>query len=485
MGGARFEHLNALLGSPGALNAFHEVLLRVSAGRVPQHAAAALAASRLTPLCKPSGGVRPIAAPSILRRLAGRVLVRKRKTELAEALGPQQFAVGTAAGTELLAHTVRALTEADPDLTVLALDAKNAYCTASRAACLEQLELRAPDLLPCARLFSQRESQYFFWDGRGACHRLRATSGVDQGDPLAPVLFACGLAPHLQALEDELQELARSHGLPARRVRVLAYLDDVALLAPPELAAEALAAAERHLAVLGLELNLGKTQAWSARSACPPELTDYRREAGVTLVGVPLGDAMPAAGLPAPGDEARVDVGDHGYTKQRCEETAKRAEAFLARLADLPANASPHLPAVQVAALLLRMCGCGKITHMLRSNPPSTTREAARSFDATLLEAYTKLAELDPLTDAQAGQCQLPLNLGGRGLRSQERVAPAAWAASWAHCLPEVLRRSGVDELTDLETSALPLPRDQWTLVAGETWHSKADRSFKKRLAAG
>ena len=166
---------------------------------------------------------------------------------------------------------------------------------------------------------------------------------------------------------------------------------------------------------------------------------------------------MPAAGLPAPGDEARVDVGDHGYTKQRCEETAKRAEAFLARLADLPANASPHLPAVQVAALLLRMCGCGKITHMLRSNPPSTTREAARSFDATLLEAYTKLAELDPLTDAQAGQCQLPLNLGGRGLRSQERVAPAAWAASWAHCLPEVLRRSGVDELTDLETSALPL----------------------------
>ena len=115
-------------------------------------------------------------------------------------------------------------------------------------------------------MFSQQESRYFFWDGRGACHRLRATSGVDQGDPLAPVLFACGLAPHLQALEDELQELARSHGLPARRVRVLAYLDDVALLAPPELAAEALAAAERHLAVLGLELNLGKTQAWSTRA---------------------------------------------------------------------------------------------------------------------------------------------------------------------------------------------------------------------------
>lgn len=195
VGGARFEHLHALLGSPGAVDAFHEVLVRVSAGRVPEHAAEALAVARLMPLRKPNGGVRPIAAPSLLRRLAGRILVRKRKAELAEALGPQQYAVGTAAGTELMAHTVRALTEADPELTVLALDARNANCTASREACLEQLAAKAPDLLPCARLFTQRESHYFFWDGRGHCHELRTTNGVDQGDPLAPLLFACGLAP--------------------------------------------------------------------------------------------------------------------------------------------------------------------------------------------------------------------------------------------------------------------------------------------------
>ena len=43
--------------------------------------------SKLTALRKPGGGVRPIAAPSLLRRLAGRLLVSTRKRELATALG--------------------------------------------------------------------------------------------------------------------------------------------------------------------------------------------------------------------------------------------------------------------------------------------------------------------------------------------------------------------------------------------------------------
>ena len=88
---------------------------------------------------------------------------------------------------------------------------------------------------------------------------------------------------------------------------------------------------------------------------------------------------------------------------------------------------------------------------------PVLREEGEGAFDSALFSAYEKLAGLDPLNEEQATQCQLPLNLGGRGLRSQERLAPAAWASSWADCLPEVLRRSGVAELSDLETSTLPL----------------------------
>ena len=54
-----------------------------------------------------------------------------KEAELAETLGRRQFAVGTTAGAEVLSHSVRALTEADSDLVLLCLDAKNAYGTAN------------------------------------------------------------------------------------------------------------------------------------------------------------------------------------------------------------------------------------------------------------------------------------------------------------------------------------------------------------------
>ncbi len=78
-----------------------------------------------------------------------------------------------------------------------------------------------------------------------------------------------------------------------------------------------------------------------------------------------------------------------------------RTAALLERFAELPALASPHLPAVQSAALLLRMCGCGQATHLLRSSPPTRVQEAARAYDHALLQTYEKLASLDPLMHEQ------------------------------------------------------------------------------------
>ena len=339
-------------------------------------------------------------------------------------------------------------------------DARNAYGSASRVDCLTALGQLAPEVLPCAELFCRRTSQYLFWDGAGECHRLTATNGVDQGDPLAPLLFACGLSPSLQRLEEQLQDLAEARGLARDSARVLAFLDDVALLLPPEIADQALPLSQATLREFGLELALAKTQAWSRRSPCPPSLLPYWRANGLTLVGAPLGEPLPANGLPAENDERRVDLAPEDHAKQRCEEVVARASALLERVAALPREASAHQPAVQVAALLLRLCGCGKVTHLLRCNPPATVLDAARAYDSALLRTYKALAGLDPLTAEQALQCSLPLRLGGRGLRSQEKLAPAAWAASWAQCLAGVLARTGLDCLADLDNCDLPLARE-------------------------
>ena len=240
-------------------------------------------------------------------------------------------------------------------------------------------------------------------------------------------------------------------------MHVLAFLDDVSVLVPPELAATALELAAANLANFGLQLNHEKTQAWSRRSACPAGLRAQWREAGVTLVGVPLGEPLPSSGLPDASDSHRVDLGGEDFVRERCNEVSGRAAAFLEKLAELPTLASPHLPAAQLSGLLLRMCGCGKLTHLLRSTPPASVSQAARAYDSALLDCYRELAALDTLSPPQAAQCQLPLRDGGRGLRSNEALAPAAWLASWAQCLSQVLLRTGLEELSDLGACALPL----------------------------
>ena len=125
-----------------------------------------------------------------------------------------------------------------------------------------------------------------------------------------------------------------------------------------------------------------------------------------------------------------MGLGGEDFASHRCCEVADRATALLERLAELPTHASPHLPAVQVAALLLRYGGAGKVTHLLRSNAPATVASTAARFGKALLEAYVALEALDPLSTEQAAQCQLPIHDSGRGVRSQAQLAPAAWMGS-------------------------------------------------------
>ena len=64
---------------------------------------------------------------------------------------------------------------------------------------------------------------------------VESDAGVDQGDSLAPVLFAFGVQGAARALEKELKHLA---GVLAdnAEVVVLLYLDDVYIFVPQEVA---------------------------------------------------------------------------------------------------------------------------------------------------------------------------------------------------------------------------------------------------------
>ena len=57
---------------------------------------------------------------------------------------------------------------------------------------------------------------------------------------------------------------------------------------------------------------------------------------------------------------------------------------------------------------------------------------------AARCSAYCAYNWLDELTPQQVAQSQLPLALGGFGLRSTYSLREAAWIGSWALCLPAV-----------------------------------------------
>ena len=91
--------------------------------------------------------------------------------------------------------------------------------------------------------------------------------------------------------------------------------------------------------------------------------------------------------------------------------------------------------------LLLRLCGQGKATHLLRTLPPALTRDFAEALDATTEETVETLCRLDALTPHQRAQLRLPLRDGGLGLRAQASLRGAAYLGSWLGNLDGVRER--------------------------------------------
>ena len=134
-----------------------------------------------------------------LCRLAAKVASLKVRDEMAALLAPHQLGYGVRGGVEAAVHAARLYVRDLEQRCVLKLDFKNAFNTLCRDKMLRAVQTFIPVLLPFVHSFYSAPSSLCWGD-----KIIQSMEGVQQGDPLGPLLFCLTIHPLVFLLKSEL-----------------------------------------------------------------------------------------------------------------------------------------------------------------------------------------------------------------------------------------------------------------------------------------
>ena len=233
---------------------------------------------RLIALNKKGGGIRPIAIGYYWRRLAAKCANNIIAARLRGYFSPIQVGVGVKGGCEAAIHAVRRFLQDMPDEYIVAkLDFTNAFNCICRKDILRRVAEMAPDLYKYVCLAYATESSLAF-----GSFEIASEEGVQQGDPLGPLLFCLCLHPIITNLQCDLR---------------IGYMDDVTLGGHISDVSMAIEIINREGSSIGLKLNPTKCEVvGEVPMALPQSMQDFIQlsKSQSQLLGAPLlqGEAM-------------------------------------------------------------------------------------------------------------------------------------------------------------------------------------------------
>jgi len=139
-----------------------------------------------------------------------------------------------------------------------------------------------------------------------------------------------------------------------------------------------------------------------------------------------------------------VMMGSNNVVEQECDDTVASQSSLFKHLMH------PSMP-VQVASLLLRVCGLPRLSYMARTIHPTLVKNAAEQFDRDALQCFNTIFQCTDATRPNEGeaklsqeqvemQISLPISMGGMGMRPTSRILHAAYFSSLAAIMPDFLR---------------------------------------------
>ena len=155
-----------------------------------------LVASRLIPLDKGEGAVRPIGVGEVIRRICGKCVMNIAKRDVVEVSGSLQLCAGQKSGSEAAIHAMHRIFEADDTDAVLLIDASNAFISLNRAAALHNIRVLCPIIAVYAINTYWQSARLFITGGKEIISAEKTT----QGDLLAMGLYAISIQPLITSL---------------------------------------------------------------------------------------------------------------------------------------------------------------------------------------------------------------------------------------------------------------------------------------------
>ena len=348
--------------------------------------------ARLIALTKPNGDLRPIAIGCTMRRLCAKMVLVPNSSQTTQHFGSHQVGVGTRLGSEATVHSVRKFiqeSEHTRNKIVMKLDLSNAFNSVRRDTMLKAVFEHMPQIYPLAHASYNQNSNLFFDD-----FVIPSSCGVQQGDPLGPVIFSMAI-----------NEVIKNNDLDLN----IWYLDDGCIGGEPDQVINHTKHLISKFKEIGLNINTSKCEILKLNNTSDLNLDDLpgikiTNESNWRLLGAPLNSTS-----------------THSFLEEKEDQLGK----LLINLDEIEKH--------QAFFILKNFLFIPKLTYALRSSPLYEHKDLLLRFDDRVRKKTEELCNVQ-LDDTAWKQASLPLQYGGLGVRNCTDLALPCYLSSLNAC---------------------------------------------------